>query len=104
MNTPVQSTTTVAFYVQSIASFGVSVAAVGIGIVYLPVSNWIQGFLAIGVLYVVTSSFTLAKCIRDRQETTTIVNRVDQARMDKLIISHDPFTVPGGATSASSRS
>jgi hypothetical protein len=41
------------------------------------------GFLALGLLYVVTSSFTLAKCVRDRQEETALVSRVDQARLDK---------------------
>jgi hypothetical protein len=96
MNTPVQP----AFFMQAIASFGVSVVAVGIGIAYLPLNNWTQGFLAIGVLYVITSSFTLAKCIRDRQETTTVVSRVDQARLDKLMVDHDPFKL--GSTSAPS--
>jgi hypothetical protein len=94
MSTTVQPTTTAAFFFQSIASFGVSVVAVGIGIAYLPLNNWIQGFLAIGVLYVITSSFTLAKCIRDRQETENVVSRVDQARLDKMMIDHDPFKVP----------
>jgi hypothetical protein len=32
---------------------------------------------------VVTSAFTLTKCIRDRQEKEAIVSRVDQARLDK---------------------
>src|SRR2546421_12575166 len=35
-------------------------------------------------MFVVTSSFTLAKCVRDHQETTNVVSRVDQARLDKL--------------------
>ena len=34
----------------------------------LPVDVWVRGFLGIGSLYVVTSTFTLAKCVRDRQE------------------------------------
>ena len=45
------------------------------------------------VAYVVTSSFTLAKCIRDHQESTEVVSRVDQARLDKLLTDHDPFKV-----------
>jgi hypothetical protein len=49
-------------------SFAVSLAVTIIGIGYLHDSRWIRGFLALGLLYVVTSSFTLAKCIRDRQE------------------------------------
>jgi len=40
------------------------------------------------------SSTTLAKCVRDYQEDTSVVNRVDQARLDKLLTEHDRFTVP----------
>ncbi|WP_308187882.1 MULTISPECIES: YiaA/YiaB family inner membrane protein [unclassified Pseudonocardia] len=50
-----------------------------------------KAFLAIAVLYAITSAFTLAKCVRDRQESLTVVNRVDQARMEKLLAEHDPF-------------
>ena len=86
---------TPAFFAQAVASFGISLTAVAAGIVYLPVGAWIRAFLAIGMLYVVTSAFTLAKCIRDQQESSTVVKRVDQARLDKLLADHDPFGVPG---------
>jgi hypothetical protein len=39
------------------------------------VGGVVRGFLALGLLYVVTSAFTLAKCIRDRQEETALVSR-----------------------------
>jgi hypothetical protein len=91
MTTPVPSKTTNAFYVQSAISFGVSLTGVALGIVYLPVNMWIRAFLGLGLLYVVTSSFTLAKCVRDHQETSTVVSRVDQARLDKILTDHDPF-------------
>jgi hypothetical protein len=48
---------------------------------------------AFGLLYVVTSSFTIAKCIRDRQEEAAIVSRVDQARLDKLLAEQDLLRV-----------
>ena len=38
-----------------------------------------------------TSTFTLAKCVRDAQEGAAIVSRVDRARLDKLLAEHDPF-------------
>jgi hypothetical protein len=52
-------------------------------------------FLALGLLYTVTSGFTLAKCIRDRQESTAVMSRVDQARLDKLLAEHDLFKAEG---------
>jgi len=88
------SPTTTAFYVQAALSFGLALAAVIGGIAYLPVDGWIRGFLALGMLYLVTSTFTLAKCVRDRQEETSVVSRVDQARLDKLLAEHDPFQSP----------
>lgn len=87
------NTTTQAFFAQAAISFGVALVAVAAGIVYLPVDGWVRGFLALGLLYTVTSAFTLAKCIRDRQEDSYIVSRVDQARLDKLLAEHDPFRV-----------
>jgi hypothetical protein len=82
---------TPAFFAQSVASFALAMCAVTIGIVSLPFDPWVRGFLALGMLYTVTSAFTLAKCIRDRQEDTALTKRVDQARLDKLITEHDPF-------------
>jgi hypothetical protein len=93
MSTPLRPHTTSAFYLQAAASFGVSLIAVGIGITYLPASNWVRAFLAIGILYSVTSAFTLAKCVRDRQEETDVVSRVDQARLEKLLAEQDLLRV-----------
>ncbi|MDA8372400.1 MAG: YiaA/YiaB family inner membrane protein [Nocardiopsaceae bacterium] len=90
---PVQSTATTAFYIQSAISFGVSALGLGAGIAYLPVDMWMRSFLALGMLYVITSTFTLAKCVRDRQEESSVTSRVDQARLDKLLAEHDPFRV-----------
>src|SRR5712691_11839995 len=89
MSTPLRPRTTNAFYIQAGISFGVSLTVTIIGIGYLHDSRWVRAFLALGLLYVVTSAFTLAKCIRDRQEETEIVSRVDQARLDKPVAEQD---------------
>ncbi|GGL04592.1 YiaA/YiaB family inner membrane protein [Planomonospora parontospora] len=93
MTKAIQPKNTGAFYVQAVLSFGVSVSAVAIGLAYLPVDTWVRAFLSIGVLYVVTSTFTLAKCVRDRQELSEVTSRVDQARLERLLAEHDPFKV-----------
>lgn len=94
MDNPQQPKVTSAFYAQSVAAFALSLIAVSTGIAYLPVGAWIRAFLAISMLFVVTSAFTLAKCVRDAQEAGTVVRRVDQARLDKLLADHDPFKTP----------
>ncbi|MET8582102.1 YiaA/YiaB family inner membrane protein [Streptomyces collinus] len=90
-DTPVKQQNTAAFYGQAVASFSVAMAATAVGILRLDADAWVRGFLAIAVLYLVTSAFTLAKVIRDRQEAGRIVSRVDQARLEKLLAEHDPF-------------
>ncbi|MCX4999205.1 YiaA/YiaB family inner membrane protein [Streptomyces longwoodensis] len=90
-DTPVKQQSTAAFYGQAVASFAVAMAATAVGIVRLDADAWVRGFLAIAVLYLVTSAFTLAKVVRDRQEAGQIVSRVDQARLEKLLAEHDPF-------------
>lgn len=69
MNTPIsQPRSTPQFYLQSMLAFAVSTLGVLTGIVYLPVDLWVRAFLGMSVLFVITSTFTLAKCVRDRQE------------------------------------
>ncbi|MPY92870.1 MAG: hypothetical protein GEV08_07305 [Acidimicrobiia bacterium] len=82
---------TAGFYAQAAISFGASVLGVLTGIVYLPVDGWMRGFLALGLLYVVTSTFTLAKCVRDQHESSQVVHRVDEARLERFLAEHDPF-------------
>jgi hypothetical protein len=94
MNTPTVSKTTQAFYVQAGLSFAVAIGAVILGVLYLPVDPWMRAFMALGSLFLVTSTFTLAKCVRDAQESSQIVTRLDQARVDKILAEHDPFLQP----------
>ncbi len=86
-----QPRTTVAFQAQAAIAFGLSSAFVGVGILYLPVDAWQRGFLVLGMLFVVSSCFTLAKVVRDAQETKAWVSRIDEARREKLMADHDPY-------------
>jgi hypothetical protein len=83
--------TTAAFAVQSALGFGLALTALIVGIAYLPVEPWPRAFLALGVLFLTTTSFSLAKVVRDLQEGTSLNQRLDQARVDKLLAEHDPF-------------
>ncbi|GAA1363221.1 YiaA/YiaB family inner membrane protein [Streptomyces beijiangensis] len=89
--TPVKQQNSGAYYGQAVASFSVAIAATAIGIFQLDANAWVRAFLAIAVLYLTTSAFTLAKVIRDRQEAGQIVSRVDQARLEQLLTGHDPL-------------
>ena len=92
MSTPHQTRTTHAFYLQAGISFGIALLTMVLAIIYLPVDPWIRALLGIGTLYLTTSAFTLAKCVRDAQESQYVVSRIDQARVDKILAEHDPFS------------
>ncbi|MER5430317.1 YiaA/YiaB family inner membrane protein [Streptomyces sp. NPDC002588] len=70
--TPVKQNTA-AFHGQAVASFAVAMAATAIGIFKLDADAWVRAFLGIAVLYLVTSAFTLAKVIRDKQDAAAPV-------------------------------
>lgn len=65
---------------------------IGIGIVYLPVNGWVRAFLGLGLLSVVSSSFTLAKSIRDMDEAKRVISRVDDVNLSRFLAEHDRFT------------
>jgi len=88
---PPASPTTAAFFIQSVIAFGAALGAMLIALWQMPGDTWVRAFLALGMLFLVSSTFTLAKCVRDRQETNTVLSRVDQARLEKLLAEHDPF-------------
>ena len=85
MNLNLPSKNTTAFFAQAGISFAAASIAVGIGITYLPVDRWIRGFLAIGCLFLVSSAFTLAKCVRDHQDSQAF----SQANLARLLVDHE---------------
>ena len=87
--TPTKNTN--AFFLQAGVSFAVALLTMIFAIFYLPVDPWIRAFLGLGTMFLTTSSFTLAKCVRDAQEDSYVVSRIDQARVDKILAEHDPF-------------
>ena len=50
------------------ASFAVSSIATFTGVYWLPISGWAQGFFVASVFFVIQSSFSLSKTVRDNHE------------------------------------
>lgn len=90
-NNTIPAKNTNAFYLQAAIAFGVALLTMVLAVCYLPVDPWIRAFLALGTLFLTTSSFTLAKCVRDAQENQAVYARIDQARVDRILAEHDPF-------------
>jgi hypothetical protein len=92
-STPTKNTT--AFYAQSAMAFGLALFTMLIAVYYLPVDPWPRAFLALGTVFLTTSTFSLAKCVRDAQESQYVVSRLDQARVDRILADHNPWKEVG---------
>jgi hypothetical protein len=91
MTTATQHKNTNGFYLQAGLAFGLALLTMVFGIYVMPGDVWIRAFLWLGTLFLTSSSFTLAKCVRDAQEEQYVVARLDRARVDRLLAEHDPF-------------
>ena len=80
-----------AWVAQTWISFFASAGATGLGIWCLPVDIWVRGFMAMGLLFTIGSSLTLAKTVRDLHESERLTARIDDARVSRLIAEHDPL-------------
>jgi len=87
-----QQVHTAAWIFQTWLSFILSISATLIGILYLPaVDNWVKGYLGMGLLFSVGSTISLSKTTRDIEESKRIINRIDEAKLEKLLADYDPF-------------
>ncbi|MFB8788561.1 MAG: YiaA/YiaB family inner membrane protein [Potamolinea sp.] len=77
--------------VQAWASFALSIAAMSIGIINLPVDKWVKGYMGMGLVFTVGSTVSIAKTTRDIHEAKKITARVDEARVEKLLSDHHPL-------------
>jgi len=67
-------------------SFGAALLMVAIGIFFLPLDVWIKGYLAMGVVLLIQSCITLTKTMRDVHEGEKLVNRIEDAKAERLLM------------------
>lgn len=77
--------TTHAWRFQSWAAFVLAFGITMIGIVWLPLTFWPKAFLMIGFLFTVAQCFTLAKTIRDDQESSRVRGSSDPSYRDAAL-------------------
>jgi hypothetical protein len=67
-------------------SFSASALLVSIGVFYLPVDLWIKGYLGMGIVMLIQSCVTLTKTVRDMHESGRLVNRIEDAKAERLLM------------------
>jgi hypothetical protein len=70
-------------------SFVISVVSMAAGIYLLPTDYWVKGYMAMGLLFVIGSSITLSKTIRDDYEAKRIINKISEVKTEKLLKEYD---------------
>jgi hypothetical protein len=85
-NTPHHSGPWLAFtYANMLMSLGLTLG----GIFFLPMDVWIKGYMLMGVMMLVSSAITVTKTIRDVQEASKLVNKIEDAKTEQLLMRID---------------
>lgn len=71
------------FYVK--ASFAIGVLAMGAGILFMPGGLMVQGYFALCALFLVSSTITLSKTLRDDHEARRLINRISEAKTSRIL-------------------
>ncbi|WP_296714909.1 YiaA/YiaB family inner membrane protein [Rhodoblastus sp.] len=70
----------------SYASFAAAALMVSAGIFFLPVDLWTKSYIGMGVVMLVQSCVTLTKTVRDMHEASRLVNRIEDAKTERLLM------------------
>ncbi|MEZ4931970.1 MAG: YiaA/YiaB family inner membrane protein [Saprospiraceae bacterium] len=80
-----ENVNTKSFYNMAWIGFVISLVGMVLGLVYLESTFAMKGFLAMSYLFSLTSCFTVAKVVRDRHEADKFINKVENAKTEKLL-------------------
>jgi hypothetical protein len=86
MSNKLHNSNTSAWITFTYVSFAIAAGMSAIGIWGLPGDLWQKGYMAMAMVMLVGSCFTLAKTLRDEQEANRLNNRLEEARNEKLLM------------------
>ncbi len=67
-------------------SFGIAAVMMAGGIYFLEASFAAKGFYAMSALMLVHTTVSITKTLRDDQEAARMINKIEEARTEKLIL------------------
>jgi hypothetical protein len=68
------------------ASFVGAVAMVAAGIAFAPMEIWVKAYFAMGAALLIQSCITVTKTLRDVHEGGKLVNRLEDAKAERLLM------------------
>ena len=75
-----------AWQMFTIASFAIAAAMMAGGIYFLEASFSAKGFYAMAAIMLVHTSITITKTMRDAQEASRFINKLEDAKTEKLLM------------------
>jgi hypothetical protein len=71
------------FFVK--VSFALALCGMVFGVAVMPVEIWMRGYMILGTLFLTGATFTLSKTLRDQFEGGKWINKLAEARTEKLL-------------------
>ena len=71
------------FFVK--VAFALSVLTMAAGIAFMPGELVVRGYFAISALFMVSTTITLSKTLRDDHENSRLINKISEAKTNKII-------------------
>jgi hypothetical protein len=68
------------------ASFFGALGMLALGILFAPVEYWVKAYFGMAAVFLVQSSITMTKTLRDVHENARFVNRLDDAKAERLLM------------------
>jgi hypothetical protein len=68
------------------ASFFGALGMLALGILFAPVEYWVKAYFGMATVFLVQASITMTKTLRDVHENAKFVNRLDDAKAERLLM------------------
>ena len=72
-------------YAQVAIALGMTIG----GVLFLPLDHWIKGYMLMGIAMLLSSAISVTKTIRDVQEAARLVNKIEDAKTEQLLMRMD---------------
>jgi len=70
----------------TMVSFGIAAAMMAGGIYFMDATFAAKGFYAMAAIMLVHTSITITKTLRDSEEASRYINRIEEAKTEKLLM------------------
>jgi hypothetical protein len=71
------------------ANLAVALAMTVGGVFFLPLEIWIKGYMLMGIAMLLSSAISVTKTIRDVQESGRLLNKIEDAKTEQLLMRMD---------------